>query len=103
MDAMGQLQFAHGRMLAALCNGDGDVPDGERAFSSYGGIFTFDGHTLTVQVDVASDQTRIGGRQVREVELRGDDMVLRPPMRRYGGSTEQRELVWRRVGNDPES
>lgn len=31
---MGHIQFAHGRMLAALCNGDPEVPDGHRAFSS---------------------------------------------------------------------
>jgi hypothetical protein len=100
---MGHIQFAHGRMLAALCNGDPDVPDGQRAFSSYGGGCAFDGTTLTVLVDVASDATRIGGRQVREVELRGDEMVLRPPLRRYGAAMEQRELVWRRVSNGPDT
>lgn len=68
-----------------------------------GGGFAFDGKTLTVLVDVASDPARIGGSQVREVELRGDEMVLRPPMRRYGTATEQRELVWRRVADGPES
>jgi hypothetical protein len=96
---MGHIQFDHDRMLAALCNGDSDVRDGQRAFSSYGGGFTFDGRTLTVLVDIASDPTRIGGRQIREVELRGDEMLLRPPMRRYGAATEQRELVWRLVSN----
>lgn len=100
---MGHIQFEHGRMLAALCNGDPDVPEGRRASSFYGGGFVFDGKTLTVLVDVASDSTRVGGRQVREVELRGDEMVLRPPMRRYGSTTEQRELVWRRVSNGPET
>jgi hypothetical protein len=97
---MGHLQFARDRMLAALCNGDAEVPEGQRASSFYGGKFVFDGKTLTVLVDVASDPERVGGRQVREVELRGDEMVLRPPLRRYGATMQQRELVWRRASRD---
>ena len=98
---MGTITFARGRMLAALCNGDADLPDGStpRAFSSYGGTYRVDGDTLAVAVDIASDPSRIGGIQTRQVELDGDRLVLRPPLRPYGKALEQRRLVWQRVGS----
>jgi len=93
---MGQLTFRNGRMLAALCNGDTAV-DG-RAYSSYGGAYTFDGEQLETVVDVASDPARIGSRQVRGVVFQGErQMLLRPPTRSYGSSTQRRELLWERV------
>lgn len=95
---MGHISFANGRMLAALCRGDADPgPSGERPYSSYGGTYAINQGRLEVQVDIASDRTRIGGRQVRELSVDGDRMVLRPPLRSYGASREQRELVWIRV------
>ncbi len=95
---IGQIAFSNGRMLAALCNGDSDIgTNGKRAYSSYGGPYSFDGATLTVTVDIASDPTRIGGKQSRGVVISGEQMVLRPPTRPYGGVTEQRELLWQRV------
>ena len=95
---LGQIAFANGRMLAALCNGDSDIgAGGNRAFSSYGGPYEFDGATLTVQVDIASDPRRIGGRQTRGVVLAGDRIVLSPPTRLYDGTMQRRELVWQRV------
>lgn len=95
----GQIMFGNGRMLAALCNGDTDLgPGGNRGFSSYGGPYTFDGTTLETSVDVASDPTRIGGRQVRGVVMMGEQMLLRPPSRLYAtGTTQRRELLWERV------
>jgi len=96
---MGHIAFDGDRMLAVLCNGDANVPRGQREFSSYGGVFVFDGAQLTVSVDVASDPARIGGQQVREVVLAGDCMVLRPPLRSYRGVRQRRELVWRRIGD----
>jgi hypothetical protein len=45
-------------------------------------------------VDAASDPTRIGSEQAREVRFEGDRMILRPPPRRSGTGTEQRELAW---------
>ena len=96
---MGQIAFANGRMLAALCNGDTDpgVQSG-RNYSSYGGPYTFDGSTLETVVDVASDASRIGSRQVRGVVMLGNDqMLLRPPTWLYGGHMQRRELTWERV------
>ena len=96
---IGQIAFSNGRTLAAVCNGDGDVGAGnKRAFSSYGGPYDFDGTTLTTHVDIASDPTRIGGKQTRGVIMIGEDrMVLHPPTRPYGGVVQRRELVWERI------
>lgn len=97
---MGQIVFSGGRMLAALCKGDADVgPHGDRDFSSYGGPYTFDGTTLETTVDVASDRSRIGGRQVRTVVMIGKQMILQPPPRHYSGAgtRQRREVVWERV------
>lgn len=90
--------FSSGRMLAALCNGDAEAPAAGRGYSSYGGFYTFDGTTLDTSVDVASDPTRIGGHQLRAVEMVGATrMILRPPARAYGGAQQRRELLWERV------
>ncbi len=96
---IGHITFtADGRMLAALCNGDANLGAGtSRGYSSYGGFCTLDGTTLTTAVDMASDARRIGGHQVREAFLDGERLVLRPPLRRYGGMMQQRELLWERV------
>lgn len=93
---IGQITFtAEGRMLAALCNGDADPGAGvDRGYSSYGGFYTLDGTTLTTAVDMASDVRRIGGQQVREAFLDGERLLLRPPLRPYGGVRQQRELLW---------
>jgi hypothetical protein len=93
---MGQLLFCNGRMLASLCNGDTELEEGaSRGFSSYGGVYTFDGATLVTEVDVASETARIGGRQVRKVLMEKNRMILKPPLRAYGsGARQQRTLVW---------
>lgn len=93
---MGTLVFSKGRVVTVVCNGEAEAAPG-RNFSSYGGPYTFDGKMLVTHVDVASDPTRIGGRQEREVVMMGEQMLLRPPERRYGESVERRELVWERV------
>ncbi|MFM1987898.1 MAG: hypothetical protein RJA99_855 [Pseudomonadota bacterium] len=97
---MGTIVFSRGRMLAALCDGDAETADdGPRAYSSYGGTYRFDGRTLAVEVDIASDPSRIGGTQTRDVTLDSDRMTLRPPLRPYGKAPEQRSLVWQRIGS----
>lgn len=94
----GHISFANGRMLAALCRGEAQLPlDTGRSYSSYGGPYSIADDRLEVQVDVASDPARIGGSQVRRFTLSDDELVLRPPLRLYGASREQRELRWRRV------
>lgn len=97
---MGMILFSQGRMLATLCNGDQALPaEQRREFSSYGGRYSLDGDTLTVEVDIASDPSRVGGRQLRTVVLLSErQILLRPPQRQYvGGGAQRRELCWERV------
>jgi hypothetical protein len=95
---LGHIAFSNGRMLVALCKGDANArPDGDRQFSSYGGTYRFDGTTLEVVVDVASDPERIGTHQIRGVVMMGEEMQLRPPARQYGATTQRREVMWERV------
>jgi Lipocalin-like domain len=95
---LGHISFSNGRMLCALCKGDSYAgSDGSRQFISYGGTYRFDGTELEVVVDVASDPDRIGTRQIRGLVMMGEEMQLRPPVRLYGGSLQQREVIWERV------
>jgi Lipocalin-like domain len=97
--AMGRLVLgADGRMMAVTCDGRTELPAGEaREYSSYCGNYSFDGQRLVTRVDAASEPGRIGSDQVREVRFEGNFMVLRPPLRPYGGMRQQRELYWERI------
>ncbi|HEX3410972.1 MAG TPA: lipocalin-like domain-containing protein [Stellaceae bacterium] len=93
---MGRVTFsADGRMMSVVCDGRTELPPSvHRDYSSYCGNYTFDGGRLVTKVDAASDPARIGSEQVRDVQFDGDRMILRPPPRRSGDKTEQRELTW---------
>ena len=53
------------------------------------------------QVDAASDPSRVGGDQVRGVRIEGELVVLTPPPRPSGGTTEEyRELTWQRISSE---
>ena len=94
---MGTIMILNGRMLSAVCNGDEEAWRGGGT-SSYGGPCTFDGSTLDITVDIASDPRRIGTRRVRSVTMLSEQtMILRPPVGLYAGSLETRELIWERV------
>ena len=89
---------ADGRMIAVTCDASPNLPAGaKREFSSYTGMYTFDGKTLTTKVDGASDPSRIGSDQVRGVRFEDGLMVLQPPLRSYGAAPEQRELYWAKI------
>ena len=89
---------ADGRMMAVVCDGRREIPGGgTREYGSYCGNYTFDGKLLITRVDAASDPSRIGSDQVRDVRFEDGLMVLRPPPRGYGGPVEQRELFWERI------
>jgi hypothetical protein len=91
---------ADGRMMAVTCDGRREIPDGgKREYSSYCGNHSFDGKQLVTRVDAASDPSRIGSDQVRDVRFEDGLMVLRPPARTYGGSVEQRELYWEKIAD----
>ena len=97
--AMGRLMLnAEGRMMAVTCDGRPELPAGTvRDYSSYCGNYSFDGSRLVTKVDAASDPTRIGSDQVREVSFDGDRMILRPPPRRSEAGEEFREIAWERI------
>ena len=99
--AMGRVMLApDGRMMAVVCDGATELPAGTiREYSSYCGNYTFDGMTLITRVDAASDQSRIGTDQRRGVQFEGGLMVLRPPLRAYRGTEEQRELYWEKISD----
>lgn len=84
------------RMMAVLVDGRTSIPgDGPRTYSSYCGNFVIEGDLLTTTIDAASDTSRIGSKQPRELAIRDGRLVLRPPRRADG---EQREIFWEKVG-----
>ena len=96
---MGVVTFtAEGRMMAVLCDGRPELPDGEkREYNSYCGNYTYDGERLVTRVDASSDPARFSIDQVRRVSFVGDRMVLRPPTDRLGDTVRQRVLTWERI------
>jgi Lipocalin-like domain len=98
---MGRVMLsAEGRMMAVVCDGRREIPDGgKRDYSSYCGNYTFDGTLLVTRVDAASDPSRIGSDQVRGVRFEQGLMVLRPPARAHATVTEQRELFWEKLAD----
>lgn len=86
---------ADGRLSASIVDARKTIPEGQtREYSCYAGAYTFDGQTLVTTVDAASDPARMGTEQVREVSFEGDLMVLRPPLRSYGGKPAERRTIW---------
>ena len=99
---MGRVMFnAEGRVMAVTCDGRPELPPGAaRAYSSYCGNYTYDGARLITRVDAASDPSRIGSDQVREVSFDGDRMILRPPPRQGEAGEEYREIAWERIATE---
>jgi hypothetical protein len=95
---MGRLTLsAEGRMASVVVDPRPELPPGTaRDYSSYCGNYAVDGATLTTRVDAASDPTRLGSDQVRQVSFDGDFMVLRPPPR-VGG--EHRVPTWEKISD----
>jgi hypothetical protein len=92
-EPMGRLVLTRsGRMMAVLCDGRTCVPAGEtRAYSSYCGNFVVVGNTLVTTIDAASDASRIGSKQPRQLALRDGALALMPPRTQNG---EQTEILW---------
>jgi hypothetical protein len=99
--AMGRVTLnADGRMIAVLCDGRPDLPDGAaREYTSYCGAYSFDGARLVTRVDACSDPERMGTDQVRDVSFDGERMILRPPPRVRDGRTEHREIFWEKIAD----
>ena len=95
---MGEVYIHRGRMIAALCDADPNLPPGApREYNSYGGFYEFDGTELRTRVDICSRPDWLGSLQVRQAQLDGDTLILRPPLRDFNGILLQRELRWERV------
>lgn len=99
---MGRVAFtAEGRMMAVTCDGRPELPPGtRREYSSYCGNYSFDGKRLVTRVDAASDPSRIGGEQMREVSFDGDRMILKPPPRQSADGLQHREIVWEKISEE---
>ena len=41
----------------------------------------------------------MGTDQVRDVHFEGELMVLRPPVKAYGSTVQQRELAWEKIAD----
>jgi hypothetical protein len=102
-EGQGLVQFwqtapGQGRMMAVLVDNRATTPPGAaRDYNSYCGAWTFDGQTLTTQVDAALPAL-LGTAQVRQVRWEGARLVLSPPPLQRAGASISRELVWERVG-----
>ena len=82
-------------MMASIIDSRHEIPEGQiRDYSAYCGAFTFDGETLITRVDASVDADRIGTDQVRGVSFEGELMVLRPPLRSYGGRPAEQRVIW---------
>lgn len=92
---------ADGRMMAVLCDGRAELPDGAtREYASYCGNYTFDGATLVTRVDASGlARIAIGRDQVRGVRFEGDRMILTPPPLPVGEKQVHRELHWERISD----
>jgi hypothetical protein len=97
--AIGRIVFtADNRVMVAISDGRPELPVGaRREYGGYCGDYTFDGTTLTTQVDAAPNPALVGTAQVRGVRFEGGRMILRPPAREIDGVTHQRELTWERI------
>jgi Lipocalin-like domain len=88
-----------GRMMAVLCDGRPDLPDGTiRDYASYCGNYKFDGTTLVTKVDASSAaRIPIGSDQVRKVRFDGSRLVLTPPPAMINGILQHRDIFWERI------
>jgi hypothetical protein len=99
---MGRVSLsADGRMVAVVCDGRPDLPDGsEREYNSYCGTYTFDGQRLITKVFANSDPGRLSADQVRHIRFEGKYLVMRPPPRALPGKpAEQREIWWEKIAD----
>ncbi|MBS0640606.1 MAG: lipocalin-like domain-containing protein, partial [Proteobacteria bacterium] len=94
---------ADGRMMAVLCDGRTELPDGtKREYASYCGNYTFDGTTLITKVDASSAaRIAIGSDQVRKVRFDGKRLVLTPPPTELNGVMQYRDIFWERISPQP--
>jgi hypothetical protein len=83
-----QIATPDGRWLALATPADRQIPktDGERAQAfrtliAYSGRYRIEGSTITTKVEVAWNESWVGGEQVRNIRFEGDRLFIEsPPM-----------------------
>ncbi len=97
--AIGRIVFtAEKRVLVSISDGRPALPSGVvRVYGGYTGDYSFDGTTLTTNVDASPNPTLVGTAQIRGVRFEGERMVLKPPPREIDGAMHHWELTWERI------
>ena len=104
-----QIATPDGRWLAISTPSDRTVPqtDAERAQAfrtmiAYSGRYRVEGSTITTKVDVAWNESWVGGEQVRHIRFEDDKLFIEsPPMPHPNmyGKTVRVIVVWQRDGS----
>lgn len=89
---IGVITYEAERMLVAVAR-----PDEPALFTGYAGRYSFDGETLTVLVDAASDIAS-PVKQVRRIHFDGPDRYVASPTMRVLGHDAGLRLTWERIG-----
>ena len=103
-----QIATPDGRWLALATPSGRTAPetDAERAQAfrtmiGYSGRYRVDGSTITTKVDVAWNESWVGGEQVRFTHFAGEHLVLTQKPRLWQGVMQHRELHWERIADAP--
>jgi hypothetical protein len=102
-----------GRFLVLIVSDKNDRPNPEnvkvitdqqradlfRTMTSYGGTYTFDGHTLEHHVDISWNQVWTGTTVIRDVQKDGDKLIYttRPAPSSADGKMSVFTLVWQKA------
>jgi len=78
---------------------DQDRADQYRTLNAYGGTYTFHGDWIEHHIDIASNETRVGTREIREVKRDGDRLTYttRPQPFPTDGKVSVVTLVWEKM------
>ena len=78
---------------------DQDRADQYRTLNAYGGTYTFHGNWIEHHIDIASNETRVGTREIREVKREGDRLIYttRPQPFPTDGKVSVVTLVWEKM------
>jgi lipocalin-like protein len=104
----GLLMYGDGRMTAlisydgrkSLSAGGGSLEEqaeGFKTFLAYAGRYTLNGDKVTHHVEISSIQNYVGRDLIRNIEFRGDQIVLVTPPTRIDGKIQIVELIWQRL------
>jgi hypothetical protein len=81
---------------AATAEAIGEVA---RDYFAYSGTYTYHAGEVVHQIMVSLMPNWVGGTQVRQVQLEGDQLILATPPTPVGGRQQVATLVWHRVSS----